>query len=99
MRTETGISRRGLLAGLFGGVVAGGAGLIVQARPDEIAQYAAKMPLGDGNSVAAGIGVGYLDRPGLAPGTKAAVVLHGREVPAEIVKVPFYRSPHLPKGA
>ncbi|MBI3565111.1 MAG: glycine cleavage system aminomethyltransferase GcvT [Elusimicrobia bacterium] len=47
----------------------------------------------------AGIGVGYLDRPDLAPGTKCAVVLHGREVPAEVVKVPFYVSPNLKKGA
>jgi aminomethyltransferase len=50
-------------------------------------------------SLQAGIGVGYLDRPDLAPGTPASVVLHGREFPAEIVKVPFYQSPHLKKGA
>lgn len=50
-------------------------------------------------SLQAGIGVGYLDRPDLAPGTKCSVTLHGREVPAEIVKVPFYQSPHLKKGA
>jgi aminomethyltransferase len=50
-------------------------------------------------SLLAGIGVGYLDRPDLAPGTKCAVTLHGRDVPAEIVKVPFYQSPHLKKGA
>lgn len=50
-------------------------------------------------SLQAGIGVGYLDRPDLAAGTKCAVVLHGREMAAEIVKVPFYRSPNLAKGA
>ena len=60
-------------------------------------------------SLQAGIGVGYLDRPDLAPGTKASVVLHGREIPAEIVKTPFYLSPNpghikvpnmkVPKGA
>jgi aminomethyltransferase len=50
-------------------------------------------------SLQAGIGVGYLDRPELAPGTKCAVVLYGREVPAEVVKVPFFQSPHLKKGA
>jgi aminomethyltransferase len=50
-------------------------------------------------SLQAGIGVGYLDRPDLAPGTKCAVVLHGREIPAEIVKVPFFQSSHLKKGA
>ena len=50
-------------------------------------------------ALAAGIGVGYLDAPTLAPGTKCAVSLHGRDVPAEIVKVPFFQSPHLKKGA
>lgn len=49
-------------------------------------------------SLQAGIGVGYLDRPELAPGSKCAVVLHGREMAAEIVKVPFYQSPNLKKG-
>ena len=50
-------------------------------------------------SLQAGIGVGYLDRPDLAPGTKCSVVLHGREMSAETVKVPFFQSPHLKKGA
>ncbi len=50
-------------------------------------------------SLSAGIGVGYLDRPDLAPGQKCSVVLHGREMSAEIVKVPFFVSPHLKKGA
>lgn len=50
-------------------------------------------------SLQAGIGTGYLDKPDLAPGTKCFVVLHGREVPAEIVKTPFYASPNLKKGA
>jgi aminomethyltransferase len=50
-------------------------------------------------SLQAGIGVGYLDRPDLAAGTKCAVVIHGRDVPAEIAKVPFFQSPHLKKGA
>ena len=49
-------------------------------------------------SLQAGIGVGYLDRVDLAAGKKCAVVLHGREIPTEIVKVPFYRSSHLGKG-
>lgn len=47
----------------------------------------------------AGIGTGYLSEPNLAPGTKVAVTLHGREVSAEIVKTPFYVSPNLKKGA
>jgi aminomethyltransferase len=50
-------------------------------------------------SLQAGIGTGYLDRPDLAPGAKCFVVLHGREIPAEIVKPPFYTSPNLKKGA
>lgn len=50
-------------------------------------------------SLQAGIGTGYLDRPDLAPGTKCNVILHGREIPAEIVKTPFYISPNLKKGA
>jgi aminomethyltransferase len=50
-------------------------------------------------SLQAGIGVGYLDRPDLAAGTKCAVVLHGREMAAEIVKAQFYVSPYLKKGA
>jgi len=50
-------------------------------------------------SLQAGIGVGYLDQPALAAGTKVAVAIHGRDVPAEIVKVPFFSSPNLKKGA
>ena len=50
-------------------------------------------------SLQAGIGTGYLDRPDLTPGTKVSVILHGREVSAEIVKTPFYISPNLKKGA
>jgi aminomethyltransferase len=50
-------------------------------------------------SLQAGIGVGYLDLPNLAAGAPCAVVLHGREMKAEIVKTPFYASPNLKKGA
>lgn len=50
-------------------------------------------------SLQAGIGTGYLNAPDLAPGTKCNVILHGREIPAEIVKTPFYASPNLKKGA
>ncbi len=38
----------------------------------------------------AGIGLGYLDRPGLKPGDAAAVDIRGRSAAAEIVKLPFY---------
>jgi len=46
----------------------------------------------------AGIGVGYLSEPGLAPGTKVTVELHGRRFSAEIVPVPFYKSKSLAKS-
>ena len=39
----------------------------------------------------AGIGVGYLDRPDLAPGTRVELEIHGRRVAAGVVAVPFYR--------
>ena len=42
-----------------------------------------------------GIGMGYLDRPDLKPGAKAAVEIHGRQVPAEVVRMPFYVSKEL----
>jgi len=45
----------------------------------------------------AGIGVGYLSKPDLAPGTKVSVELHGRRMAAEISAVPFYKSPSLTK--
>ncbi|MBI5630940.1 MAG: glycine cleavage system aminomethyltransferase GcvT [Elusimicrobia bacterium] len=41
-------------------------------------------------SLQAGIGVGYLSRPDLGPGAQVEVKIHGRQVPAEIVKPPFY---------
>ncbi|OGR93261.1 MAG: hypothetical protein A2V88_16305 [Elusimicrobia bacterium RBG_16_66_12] len=76
------------------GVPRSGAAVLVEGREAGKLCSATYSP-----TLAAGIGVGYLDRPDLAAGTKAAVVLHGREVQAEIVKVPFYQSPHLKKGA
>jgi glycine cleavage system aminomethyltransferase T len=39
--------------------------------------------------------MGYLDRPVLKPGAKAAVELHGRQVQAEVVRMPFYVSKEL----
>ncbi len=50
-------------------------------------------------SLQVGIGVGYLDCPDIISGTRVFVIVHGREIPAEIVKTPFYSSPHLKKGA
>jgi aminomethyltransferase len=50
-------------------------------------------------SLQSGIGVGYLNQVGLKSGTKCSVLVHGREVAAEISAVPFYRSPYLQKGA
>jgi glycine cleavage system aminomethyltransferase T len=39
--------------------------------------------------------MGYLDRPELKPGMRAAVEIHGRQVPAEVVRMPFYTSKEL----
>ncbi|MFA6030216.1 MAG: glycine cleavage system aminomethyltransferase GcvT [Elusimicrobiota bacterium] len=41
----------------------------------------------------AGIGVGYMNRPDLAAGTKVQIELHGRRFAAEIAAVPFYKRP------
>ena len=38
-----------------------------------------------------GIGVGYLSEPGLKPGDKLSVELHGRPAAAEVVRMPFYK--------
>jgi len=43
----------------------------------------------------AGIGMGYLDRPDLKPGARVSVEIHGRQVPAEISRMPFYLSKEL----
>ncbi|MDD5629130.1 MAG: glycine cleavage T C-terminal barrel domain-containing protein, partial [Elusimicrobia bacterium] len=42
-----------------------------------------------------GIGMGYLDRPDLKPGAKVTVEIHGRQVPAEVARMPFYVSKEL----
>ena len=46
-------------------------------------------------TLSAGIAMGYLDRPDLKPGARAAVEMHGRQVPAEVVRMPFYLSKEL----
>jgi len=46
----------------------------------------------------AGIGMGYLDRPDLKPGTPVTVEIHGRQVPAEVARMPFYLSKELKNG-
>jgi len=46
-------------------------------------------------TLAAGIGMGYLDRPDLRPGTKVAVEMHGRQAPAEVARMPFYLSKEI----
>lgn len=43
----------------------------------------------------AGIGMGYMDRPDLKPGAQVAVEIRGRQVPAEVVRLPFYVSKEL----
>ena len=50
-------------------------------------------------SLNAGIGIGYLRTPALAPGTAVSVEVHGRELAAEIARIPFFASPHRTKGA
>jgi hypothetical protein len=40
-------TRRSFLSGVFGGIAAGGAGLIVRATPDEVRQFASTMPVRD----------------------------------------------------
>jgi aminomethyltransferase len=37
-----------------------------------------------------GLGLGYLDQPGLKPGDAAVVGIRGRSAAAEVVKLPFY---------
>jgi aminomethyltransferase len=39
----------------------------------------------------AGIGVGYMSKPDLAPGTKVVVEMQGRSFNAEIAQMPFYK--------
>jgi len=39
-----------------------------------------------------GVGVGYLDRADLKPGTRLAVEVHGRSLAAQVAKLPFYQS-------
>jgi aminomethyltransferase len=46
-----------------------------------------------------GIGVGYLDRPDLPPGTKVELEIHGRRVAGEVVKPPFYNKQKKEKHA
>jgi aminomethyltransferase len=37
------------------------------------------------------IGLGFVPPQSAAPGTRIAVAIHGREVPGEVVKLPFYK--------
>lgn len=40
-------------------------------------------------TVGCGIGLAYVERPAAVPGTRIDIEIHGRRVPAEIVKTPF----------
>ena len=40
---------------------------------------------------AGSIGLGYVPPSAAVPGTPISVMIHGREVPAEVVKLPFYK--------
>jgi aminomethyltransferase len=72
------------------GVARPGAKVLIDDKPAGSLASATFSP-----SLQTGIGMGYLDRPDLKPGAPAAVELYGRAVPAEIVSIPFYRSPHV----
>ncbi len=87
--------KRGLSRKLTGvrlrerGVPRAGVTVLVDGRPAGTLCSATFSP-----TLQTGIGVGYLDRVELKPGTPAAVDLHGRVVAAEIAEVPFYRKPN-----
>ncbi len=42
-------------------------------------------------SISSGIGMGYVAPEAANPGTAISIEIHGRQVPAEVVKLPFYR--------
>jgi len=72
------------------GVPRPGNTVIVDGKPAGVLSSATFSP-----TLNAGIGMGYLDRPDLKPGARAAVEIHGRQVPAEVVRMPFYVSKEL----
>ena len=69
------------------GVPRPGATVIADAKPLGTLASATYSP-----TLEIGIGVGYFNDPGLEPGRRVAVELHGRKVPAEISAVPFYKA-------
>lgn len=72
------------------GVPRPGNAVFVEGRPSGTLTSATFSP-----TLQAGIGMGYLDRPDLKPGARVAVDIHGRQVPAEVVRMPFYLSKEL----
>jgi len=51
-----------------------------------------------GPTVGGNIGLGYVQKGHEAPGTPIAIEIHGRRVPAEVVKLPFVTPKHKNKG-
>ncbi|MCG8603753.1 glycine cleavage system aminomethyltransferase GcvT [bacterium] len=45
-------------------------------------------------SLEKGIGLGYLNIPFIEVGTSVAISIRGKEIPAEVVKTPFYQRPY-----
>lgn len=81
-----GVGRR--LAGFVmkgGGVPRHGYSILRQG--ERVGQVTSGTCLSDGRS----IGLGYLVPPCAAPGTEIAVEIHSRQVPAVVVRIPFYR--------
>ncbi|MFA6003340.1 MAG: glycine cleavage system aminomethyltransferase GcvT [Elusimicrobiota bacterium] len=72
------------------GVPRPGTKVLVDGKPAGVLSSATFSP-----TLQAGIGMGYLDRPELKPGARVEVELHGRQVPAEVVRMPFYLSKEL----
>ena len=84
--------KKGLQRRLYGirllerGVPRPGAPVLLEDRPAGRLSSAGFSP-----TLGAGIGLGYLEEPGLEPKRGVSIELRGRRVPAEIAALPFYR--------
>ncbi|MEK7858705.1 MAG: glycine cleavage system aminomethyltransferase GcvT [Elusimicrobiota bacterium] len=88
---EAGLKRRMMGVRLLErGVPRPGAPVSIEGRPAGTLCSATFSP-----TLQAGIGMGYLDRPDLKPGARLSVLIHNKEVPAEVVAMPFYVSEGL----
>ena len=83
---KEGISRKLIGFRLNGnGIPRHGYPILVNGR--EVGQVTSGTSLAEAGS----IGLGYVPPSAAAPGTRISVMVHGREVPAEVVKLPFYK--------